>query len=305
MVLFSAAKFKTQVGVEFQPAGVAVAVVDSTKNSTGSILRGDFLSAIGQEDQVLALQAWVRQERLQKHPCICLMAPEDVDVLQVEKPKVDESEMAQALSWRVKDLLSYDLSQAVIESYPMPVSSKNNTEQVSVVTARESVVRSYIDAIDEAELKLLAIDTQDLVIQRLQAIQQSEGQSLAVLLLDDNAGKLLIHNDGDLHVARAFKIGVKDLEKASSEDQGIYDSLLLEIQRSMDYFESYYGLGSVSNLRIFPQIPMTEKMALYLQNLTNFDIDFLTMNGEEDDVPSEIPDYCFLAYCAALRGIAH
>ena len=56
---------------------------------------------------------------------------------------------------------------------------------------------------------------------------------------------------------------------------------LLEIQRSLDYFESFYGMGMVTNLRVFPQLKITEKMAMYLQNLSNLDIDFIAFADEE------------------------
>ena len=77
--------------------------------------------------------------------------------------------------------------------------------------------------------------------------------------------------------------------------------MLLEVQRSMDYYESYYGLGSVTDLRIFPQIDATEKLAMYLQNLTSFDIDFVLFGG--DTGGSSLDSHCFHAYCAALRGV--
>ena len=42
-------------------------------------------------------------------------------------------------------------------------------------------------------------------------------------------------------------------------------------------------------------------MAMYLQNLTNFDIEFVTFT--EDDSSSELEPHCFHAYCAALRDV--
>ena len=74
---------------------------------------------------------------------------------------------------------------------------------------------------------------------------------------------------------------------------------MLEIQRSTDYFESFYGLGAVNNLQVFPRLPITEKMAMYLQNLTNFDIDFI----EPEGAGQEFEENCFLSYCAAMKEV--
>jgi hypothetical protein len=111
-------------------------------------------------------------------------------------------------------------------------------------------------------------------------------------------------------------IGIDQLEQANSEGESVFDALQLEIQRSLDYFESFYGMGTVTRLRLFPQIPVTEKMAMYLQDFSNFDIEFLGFasadggpgrdlltSGDSDGV-SLLEQHCFHAYCAALRGLS-
>lgn len=302
--LFSSAKHNKQIGLDFQSDGVAVVQVHSGKKSTGSVLRSEFLASVGQQAQVQALQKWVSGNHLQKSPCVCLPGKDDYDVYQIDKPEVEESELRQALSWRVKDLINYDVASAVIDSYPMPASSKNNTQQLSVVTAHESVVGSYVDSVRSAGLELTAIDIHDLVSNYLDCVRQGANQTQAVLSLADSDGSLSIFHDTDLYVSRSFKIGLNQLKLVNEEDQSIYDSLLLEIQRSMDYFESFYGLGSVSSLLIHPRLQPTEKMAMYLQNFTNFDIDFISLGeaGASDESPALEP-HCFHAYCAALRGV--
>lgn len=302
MALFSAAQKDSQIGVDFLPDGVAIAQVQTGKKSPGQILRSEFVEADGQEAQVAALKAWVHSNNLQKTPCVCLVANDDCDVYQVEKPEVEDSEMIQAVSWKIKDLINYDVSHAVVDSYPMPESSKNKQQQVGVVAAREAIVRNYIDGIKTSALALDALDIHELVRANLQVVQRSSEHSLAVLTLTRESGLLSVYHDTDLYVSREFMIGIDQLGLATSEDESIFDALLLELQRSLDYFESYYGMGSVTNLRIFPQVKATEKMAMYLQNLSNFDIEFISFAGD-DDHPGLEPN-CFHAYCAALRGVS-
>jgi MSHA biogenesis protein MshI len=302
--LFSSARQNKQIGLDFQPGGVAVVQVQTDKKRTGKVLRSEFLASVGQQAQIQALQKWVANNHVQKSSCVCLLANDDYDVYQIDKPEVEDSELSQALSWRVKDLINYDVSSAVIDSYPMPMSSKNNTQQVSVVSARESVVGSYVDSIKSTGLELTAIDIHDLVSKYLPCVQQGGSQTQAVLSLAEAEGSLSIFHDTDLYVSRDFKIGISQLKQVNDEDQSVYDSLLLEIQRSMDYFESFYGLGSVSGLLIHPQIQPTEKMALYLQNFTNFDIDFISLDETgASDTAAALESHCFHAYCAALRGV--
>lgn len=300
MGLFSAAQKDSQVGVDFLPDGVAVARVVTGRKHPGRILESEFVEADGQQAQVEALKAWVRDNHLQKAPCVCLVANDDCDVYQVERPEVEDSELLQAVSWKIKDLINYDVSNAVVDSYPMPP-SKNKQQQVGVVAAREAVVRSYVESIKASSMKLSALDIHELARANLQVVRNSAEQSLALLTLSDDSGLLSIYHDTDLYVSREFMIGINQLGLATGDDESIYEDLLLELQRSLDYFESYYGMGMVTNLRIFPQLKATEKMGMYLQNLTNFDIEFIAFAGEGDEPGLE--PRCFHAYCAALRGV--
>lgn len=304
MGLFSSVRKDTQIGVDFLPAGIAVTQVHTGKESPGKILLSGYLPAVGQAAQVQALQGWVRTHHLPKSDCVCLIAKDDYDVYQIEKPIVDESELTSALTWRIKDLIGYDVVSAVVDSYPLPVSNKNNTQQISVVCAHNSVVRSYVDCIKSTGLTLSAIDIHDLVSKNLPCILQGNGRTQAILSLDDQSGVLSIFHDTDLYVSRDFKIGINQIKQASSEDESEYDSLLLEIQRSMDYFESYFGIGSVSSMSIFPRLPATEKMAMYLQNFTSFDIDFITPGESGESAKADVFEpHCFHAYCASLRDV--
>ena len=302
MGLFSTAKKESQVGIEFMRDGVAVAQVQTGKNNPGAIIRSEFITAADHEGQVESLKDWVRENNLQKTPCVCLVADDDCDIYQVERPEVEDSEMIQAVTWKVKDLVNYDVTHAVVDCYPMPVSSKNKQQQVGVVAARETVISNYVESIRSTALQLNALDVHELVGCNLRAIQHGAGQSLALLDLAADKGRLSVYHDTDLYVSREFMIGIDQLAQASSDDESVFDALLLEIQRSLDYFESFYGMGTVIILRIFPQLDITEKMAMYLQNFSNFDIDFFAFDGVDDG--SVLEPHCFHAYCAALRDLS-
>lgn len=301
MGLFSTANEDSQIGVDFLADGVAVVQVQAGKKNGGRVLRSEFVAADGQDDQVDALRDWVRANGLQKSACVCLLADDDRDIYQVEKPEVEDGEMIQAVTWKIKDLINYDVANAVVDSYPIPESSKNNKQQVGVVAAREAVVASYVESIRSSGMNLIALDVHELVRSNLQAVRNSAGQTLALLSLDDNGGLLSVYHDSDLYVSRDFKLGLNQLSQADELNTDIYDSLLLEIQRSLDYYESYYGHSAVTDLRIFPQVQASEKLAMYLQNLTNFDIDFVVFGGEQGG--GSLDQHCFHAYCAALRGV--
>ena len=299
MGLFSAVKKNTRVGVDFLADGIAVAQVHAGKKETGKITRCEFMPVSGRDNRIEALKEWVRAHNLHKSLCVCLLGHDDCDIYQVEKPDVADNELVQAVTWKIKDLIGYNVNEAVVDSYPMPVSSKNNQQQVGVVVARDSVVAGYVEGIRSTGLNLVALDVHELVPANLQLIRASAGQTLALLNLARDSGLLSIFHDSDLYVSRDFKLGMDRLQQNGDEGTAQFDSLLLEVQRSMDYYESYYGLGSVTELHIYPQTEITEQLVVYLRGMTNLDINFVTIGGDADGTAMDFN--CFHAYCAALR----
>jgi MSHA biogenesis protein MshI len=287
--------------VDFTPTGVAVVDVKNDGKQRGAVTRSAFLPAVGAAEQTQVLQQWVDANGLKNAPCFALIAKHDVQIFQLEKPAVEADELLQAVSWKVKDLISYDVTTAVVDIFELPPSPKNPKSYINAVVANESVVAGYVDSIRAADLDLRVIDVHDLVARNFQLSYDLSSQTAAILQFSDNAGQITVYHDRDLYVARDFKIGLRDIENAGAGDEALYDNLLLELQRSMDYFESTFGMGNVQKLVMFPRVPGTEKMASYLQNYVAYELDFAHIDQLGDAAALE--RHCFPAYCAALRGV--
>ena len=304
MLGFLSAKAKgTQVGVDFMPTGVAVVNVKTDQKHRGKVASSDFLPAVGMSEQAKALQQWVHDQGLQNAACNSLIAKHDVQMLQLEKPAVeDEQELLQAVSWKIKDLISFDVDKAVVDVYELPPSSKSPVNYINAVVANETVVGGYVDSIQQSGLELQAIDVHDLVGRNFHVLGTMDEKTTALLQFTENDGLMTIYHEQDLYVARDFKIGLLAIEDAlENADESLYENLLLELQRSMDYFESTYALGAIRKMMIFPQTAATERMATYLQNYVNYELDFSQINTLSPD--QKLNTYCFAAYCAALRGL--
>ncbi len=300
--LFSSKPKGSQVGVDFTPTGVAAVEVITKRKNPGAVRHNAFLPAVGVKEQTRALKQWVEQNGLKSVPCVSLIAKHDVQVFQLEKPAVEDSELMQAVGWKIKDLINYDVTTAVVDVFEMPQSPKSPASYINAVVANEAVVGAYVDIVRQSGLELMAIDIHDLVARNYRLLHDDSGQTEALLQFSDNHGLITIYNKDDLYVARDFKIGLLDIEGAD-DTESLYDNLLLELQRSMDYFEATYGLSAVQRMVVFPQIAAVEKMAKYLQNYLAYELDF-TQIKDEQDAELMLDSHCFAAYCAALRGVA-
>jgi MSHA biogenesis protein MshI len=290
-----------QIGVDFMPTGVAVVDVEAKGKNRGLVNISDFLPAVGVEEQTRVLQQWVEQQNLKHADCVSLIAKHDVQVFQLEKPVVEEQELLQAVSWKIRDLISYDVDRAVVDIFQMPSSPKNPASYINAVVANDAVVSTYVDRICESGLALQAIDVHDLVGNNFHPVTEFSEQTIALLQFSDHDGLMTIYHDRDLYVSRDLKIGLVDIEVAiDEEDEAFYENMLLELQRSMDYFESTYAMGSVVKMLLFPMTSGTQRMASYLQNYLAYDLDFAEVPVKDG---RELNRYCFAAYCAALRGL--
>jgi MSHA biogenesis protein MshI len=290
--------------VDFLPTGVAVTAVPVRGREAGRIRLWDFLPAAGEAEQQRLLCEWVEQHRLRKSPCHCLMAPHDVQILQLERPPVEENELAEAIKWKIKDLIGFDVEQAVIEVFELPPRPKNPRQQINAVVCSEPVVRAYIDRVTGCGLDLKVLDVQELALRNLRRVMTfPEKRSLALLDFLDHEGLLTLYHGPNLHVARDFKIGLHDIESAGEDSEALYDQVLLELQRSMDYFESTYELPLPRRLLMYPQRQKTERMAKYLQNFVGFDVDFISLQRVGGETAMALDPQPFPAYCAALRGV--
>jgi len=301
---FSLSASNSIVGVDFLPTGVAVAELPARGRDAGRIRHWAFLPASGEEEQQRVLSEWVDRNRLGKSHCHCLMARHDVQILQIERPPVEAEELIEAVKWKIKDLISFDAEEAVIEVFDLPPMPKNPRQQINAIVSSETVVRRYIDRIAASGLKLQVLDVQELVLRNLRRVMTfPSGRSLALLDFLDHDGLLTLYHGQDLYVARDFKIGLIDIQSANEDSEGLYDQVLLELQRSMDYFESTYDLPLPRQLLMFPQCAATERMAKYLQNFVGFDVDFISLERIGGEKAAELQPQPFPAYCAALRGV--
>ncbi len=296
---FSGNSSGIQVGVDFMPTGVAAVCVLTGKKTCGEIRQSDFLPAVGAAEQSRVLRDWVDQHGLKKAPCVGLIAQHDVQQFQLEKPTVEDSEILQAVSWKIKDLINFDVNAAVVDTFELPPSPKSPVKNINAVVANESVVADYVERIKQSGMELKVIDIHDLVSKNFNSIYDFSNQTIALLQFSDNEGLITIYHHEDLFVFRNIKIGLLGIEAAINDGEELYDNLLLELQRSMDYFESSYGYGLVQKMIVFPQTQGTERMATYLQNYVGYEFDFAQISYQGQPIAPS----CFAAYCAALRSV--
>ncbi len=220
------------VGIENQPDGLAVACVETAPGGICQLSCCDLLQFDGQADRIVRLREHIDSLGLKGTKCNVVLPAGGYSLQLIEAPNVPPSELRDAVRWRIGDSLSMPLEDAVIDAFTLPADTNRNNMVYAVAAHRNSIAENVALA-KAAGLKLNAIDITELSMRNLCERFAQSGRSAAIVLIESGRACLSLTRDGNLYLARTFDInwngGLSDVLPG--------DTLTLELQRSLDYFE--------------------------------------------------------------------
>lgn len=312
------------IGAVIHTDGIAMARVQRDTGQTPRLLAYDFSPVDKSSQPASTLRALAKQVHSEEIPASTVLMPEDFTLLMVEEPAVPESELPQAIRWKIKDMLGYSVDDAVIDVFSIPgQKERGRTPMVYAVAAKKQKVQQSINDMDSADIALQYIDIPELVQRNIASLLPEDAQGVALLYLDAHSGLITITHQSTLYLARGLEVGYKDLLpgeqswvdeqpggmslEAGGMTQALLDSIVLETQRSLDYYESHFAQPPINYLYI---APLAEEVTGLVQHLTSnlgVKVQMLDLNNILDcAVPISLQQQHrgFLAIGAALRDIA-
>ena len=265
----------------------------------------------GQISEVL--QKLVEKHGLSHSRTVAVMARGSYNLIQIDPPDVPENEFREAVRWQIKDLLDFPADQAVVDTFSSNA-SENQTLSFAVAASQEQIWH-VVHALRDAELDTGAIDIPELAQRSLVSLLPDDGRGLALLSLWKDSGLITIVRNGELCMARRINLGVQELVAAadpaneidgveiSQAQQNILDAVILEIQRSLDYYESSVSRQPVSSVYIAPLSDPVPGLQSYLDSYLAPEIKPLQMSDLLADCTMSDTElcHCLSAIGAALR----
>jgi len=303
--LFSSkAKKRSQItsGLTFFDDGIAFALV-SHETETPALLHNEFVHC-SSDEQASVLAKLSKQHNLDIHACNVVLQPHQYQILQTEKPDVEDNELASALKWRIKDLIDYHVDDTVIEVLAPP-GQAYSSNTVEVVVSKFTIIETIVTLLKNANINLASIDISELAARNIGFYANYDVNSYALLNLWHDYARISVYLDDDLYLSRASSIGLSTLTHVVENDDAslmILDSLALELQRTYDYYESHSRQAPINQLLVLLNTESNSNVAGLLEQRTgvnsqNMTISFLTTNNA--DMPTE--PKCMLAIGGALR----
>jgi len=299
------------VGISFLEHGMAIAI---SSYQLGNTLRLDYCAFLNdtakQQNELNEISA---KYHLTDYDCHLVLTANDYRRINIEAPAVAESEIKEAVRWKIADLIEFPAAKAVIDYYPVPPSKRANSSQMlEVIASPTDLVKNRIAICLQAQLQLKVIDIQETTLRNLAILLPENERGVAVLYLQENFGAILIQKDATIYLYRKFDIGYKNLNLSplsASTDmaQQEQNNLALEIQRSMDYVESYYGIPPISTLVVIPLIEHTEQLMTILRDDHGITARIMDLSAIVDSnilLNDQTQSYCSPVIGATLRHAA-
>ena len=247
-------------------------------------------------------------------------------LVMLDKPAVADDELRQAVRWRVKDNLPFDINSAIIDVFEIPGQKERGRIPLVYVTAADkNFIKQRIQLFEEQGLELESIDIAELVMRNIASLLAEDQNGVALLKLDASQGLITLIQDSALYLARSLDVGYASLatttsaleggleegmslEGMSPDQQRALDAIVLEVQRSLDYYESHFAKPAITSLVIAPLPYEVPGMIQYLAGALGLQVRMLDLNAVLDSakpISEEMQAKCFFAIGAALREPAH
>ncbi|MCV6624004.1 MAG: hypothetical protein OIF51_19890 [Cellvibrionaceae bacterium] len=291
------------VGLVKHAEGWAVAKVMAQGGDRWQLSAYRWLASSGSsiEDRK-SLQVLIKTMGLKGLPCHYVLADEDYQLFLLESPKLEGDELVQAMGWQIKDLLAYPVQEAVVDVFSVPQSTaKAGKTMVNVVASPQAQILEIAKEVAELGLELESVDISELAMGAVMRMSGAHPRGEALAILQPGQGELLVFSQGQLAMSRKFELAYR----AEVDEPLPTDQLLLELQRTLDYYERQLGQLPPAKIRLAAKHLHESKLDDAFKQALNTPIELLHLDAQwlayKDEAEDEFS--ALLAAGGALRGL--
>jgi MSHA biogenesis protein MshI len=256
---------KPEIGMVVDKRGISVV---SLNNGSGSLQLQHF-----DGDDWPAVKLWVQEIKPDSNLVHLVLDKKQYQLHQVEPPKVPDAEMNQALLYSLRDRLDFPITELQIDHFEFPKDARRGGEhKINVVTSHTPELKIIIEGMEQSGLKPAIIDIAELAIGNILIDRESMSKGVCFLAYQEKNVTFIIYRNSELYLSRSVLINSWD-DCVSPDTDFAKESLLLEIQRTFDYYQSQLTQPPVAELLIpdwgDPLSPLIDYLSQNLQMEVN------------------------------------
>ncbi len=296
--------------LSFTSEGIALAISQYSEEYKPILIHCEFIYT---NNKQLVLKELSKKHQLEQYDCYLVLASDDYRLITIEAPAVTDDELSQAIQWKISDLVEFQIEDTVIDYYPLPLSERANSDKMlEIIASPKSAIQPLVDSCIHCGLQLKVIDIQETCLRNLASLIPENNRGVAILHLLKTSGRIILVQQSSIYLNRKLAMGSDRLGLAddlSNVEQELIEQngLALEIQRSFDYVESYYGLPPISGLVVLPLIEHTQEILSILNKshgITARVMDLSTIVDSDILLDDKTQSLCAPVIGATLRDTA-
>lgn len=304
-----AANRGSRAGIHLGADGLAVAVVKRRSGGRPLLEYCAYHACSSPSEAAGLLPAVFARSEMKRVPVSTVARQDDYQLVQIEAPDVLPAELRSAVRWKLKDVIDFSLDDAVVDVFEIPDQSRHSRgKMLFAVAAKNSAVQDLVTTLSAAAKQLDVIDIPELCLRNLGTLLEQDQKGVALLNLGATAAQLILARQGVIYLTRRVDYGKGYDEDSSSASSALVmdpGRLALELQRSLDYYESHYDQPPIGDLVLMSDDAQASRLSVALSSETSLRIDVLDLTLALECAPQVDPQTvgpCLLAIGAALRS---
>ncbi len=216
---------------------------------------------------------------LQRSRCTTVLDEADYKLLLTEAPDVAREELTAAVRWRIKDLIDFHINDAALDVFELPDADVSVAmRELYAVAARNQAIKERVDLMNTAGVHLDIIDIPEMAQRNIAALMPEDAAGVALVSLSRRNGLLTLTRNGSIYLSRPLVTGL-DVLQGEGDRIGYFDQIVLDVQRSLDYFESHFRQAPIRHLMLAPFEAAAPGLDEYLSG--NFSIPVSQVNLDQ------------------------
>jgi MSHA biogenesis protein MshI len=174
----------------------------------------------------------------------------DYQLLLTESLDLPPDELRAAIRWKIRDQIAFPAEEAVIDTFQLPA-VRGASSMLQVVVTPPASIAELETIVRDTSRELDVIDIPELALRNLMTLMPQDSTGCLFVMLGRATVYILISCLGTLHVVRR-------IDAALGADA---DMLALDIQRSMQYYESQFDRAPINEIVLGPDNEQARAMA--------------------------------------------
>lgn len=198
---------------------------------------------------------------------LCLvLSQERYQVVQLDKPAVADAEIIAALPYALRELSTVPLDDMLLDYMDLPEQNNTGASKIQVVVTALSQLKPLCEALQNYKIRLSNIQPEEWLVRNL--LPPVDGAIMVITHQPGQELNLQVIRDQQVYFSRKLRgfnrVHQYDLAELKA---GMLDNLLLEVQRSLDFYEGQLKQAPVREIYIHISSPsLTGIVSYFIEN---------------------------------------